>query len=717
MSRVSELQVPFGAVYFRKSNPPREDWARDYAVAAEDGLNIFRHWFMWAAIERAPGRYDWADYDRQMDLAAKHGIRTIVAELSHTVPDWAMRKFAHARTLRRDGTPLPSIMGVSSATGGFAGNNGGAGALTTNCPEVKEAAGAFLTALATRYRDHPAMLGYDVWNETNYAADVDYNPYTKAAFRDWLKAKYGDLDTLAETWHRYGHAEWDDVEPPVQVGPYPECLDWLAFKRENYYGQMQWRIDTIRAVDPKNLIAAHGVASAIPDMAAKGCDDWLAASKVEVFGYTWIQARKGSQSWRNFYGGDITRAASRGKPFWHAERQGGPLWMQPQVLGRDKEDGRVAEPEDIRVWSLTSFAAGARGMLNLRFRPLLDGALFGAFGSYGMDGSRTPRSDMAASIAKWTNAPEQQALMAAKPVRGDIGILVIPEAQAFDYLLSHEGKFDTYAAAMWGAYRGFFDNNIQADWVHIEDIADYDALYAPYPISLTAANAAKLAAWVEAGGTLISEACPGYFGDNGHVGPHQPNNGLDAVFGAREAEVEFMPDIANRYGFELDGNTVTAGGFLQAYEAAGGTARGRFGDGRLAVIENRHGEGRTLLVGTHPSVDYYRTSAATGRAYFAGVFAWTGKSQHAVVDNPNVQVRVHEGGGRSFLWFVNATRQDQSGRVTLAKPGCAGAALWAGNGGRFDGAAFTVPARDALIVELLEESAERPAVSRNRTDT
>ncbi len=50
-------------------------------------------------------------------------------------------------------------------------------------------------------------------------------------------------------------------------------------------------------------------------------------------------------------------------------------------------------------------------MMNLRFRPLLDGPLFGAFGSYGMDGSRTPRSDMASKIAFWTNAPEQQALM------------------------------------------------------------------------------------------------------------------------------------------------------------------------------------------------------------------------------------------------------------------------------------------------------------------
>jgi beta-galactosidase len=705
LSRRSELQVPFGAVYFRKSNPPREDWDRDYGVAAADGLNIFRHWFMWAAIERAPGKYDWDDYDRQMDLAAKHGIRTIIAELTHTVPDWAMRKFAHARQLKGDGTPLPSIMGVSSATGGFANNGGGAGALTMNCPEVKEAAGAFLTALATRYRDHPGMFGYDVWNETNYSPAVDYNSYTKAIFREWLKAKYGTLDALAEAWHRYGHAEWDDVEPPIQVGPYPECLDWLAFKRDNFYGQMQWRIDTIRAVDSKNLICAHSVASAIPDMAAKGCDDWLAASKVEVFGYTWIQARKGSQSWRNFYGGDMTRAASRGKPFWHAERQGGPLWMQPQVLNRDKEDGRVAEPEDIRVWSLTSFAAGARGMLNLRYRPLLDGPLFGAFGSYGMDGSRTPRSEMAASLARWTNAPEQKALVAAMPVRGDIGLLVIPEAQAFDYLLSHEGNFDTYAAAMWGAYRGFFDNNIQADWVLIDDIADCDTLYAPYPISLTAENAAKLARWVESGGTLISEACPGYFGDRGRVGTVQPNHGLDAVFGTREVEVEFMPDIANRYGFVFEGNPITAGGFLQAYEATTGTARGDFRDGRLAVVEHAHGKGRTLLVGTHPSVDYYRTSAEAGRRWFAEAFAWTGKTQRVRVDNPAVQVRVHEGDGRTYLWFVNATREPQAGRITAAVSGRGGTVHWPTEGASFDGRTFVIPARDALIVEYLTEPA------------
>jgi beta-galactosidase len=553
------------------------------------------------------------------------------------------------------------------------------------------------------------MLGYDVWNECNYSPDVDYNPYTKAAFRDWLKARYSTLDDLARAWYRFSYAEWEDIEPPTQTAPYPECLDWLQFKRDNFYGQMQFRIDTIRSVDDRNLIVAHGVAGAIPDMAARGCDDWLAASKVEIYGYTWIAARKGNQPWRNFYGADLTRAAARGKPFWHAERQGGPLWMQPQVVGRDKEDGRVAEPEDIRVWSMTSFAAGAKGMLNLRYRPLLDGPLFGAFGSYGMDGGRTPRSEMAATIARWANAPEQAPLFAASPVRGDIGILVVPEVQQFDYLLSHEGRFDTYAAAMWGAYRGFFDNGIQADWVHVDDIGAYDALYFPYPIMFTSAQAARIAEWVGAGGILIAEACPGYFGDRGRVGTVQPNMGLDAVFGAREDEVEFMPDIGDRIRFRFAGLSVIGGGFLQSYRLTGGTTRGDFNDSRLAVVEHRYRNGRTLLVGTHPSVGYHRTGAESGRRYFAECFAWTGKTQLLRTDNPRVQVRAQRSEGRTFLWFVNPTRQIQRGRIEfagLAAAGRAGASHWASEGADFDGKQFTLPPRDALVVELMVAGGE-----------
>lgn len=655
-----DLQLPFGAVYFRKSNPPREDWERDYAVAAEDGLNIFRHWFMWGSIETAPGVYDWSDYDRQMDLAAANGLRTIVAELIHSVPDWAMRKFAHARQVRADGSKLVSSMGVSSATGGFSNNGGGAGALSLNCPEVQEAAGNFLRALAGRYKDHPAMYGYDVWNECNYAADVDYSEYAKIAFREWLRRKYGSLAALAPAWNRYSYSAWEDVEPPVHMAAYPECLDWLQFRRDNFYGQMQWRIDTIRSVDPDGMITAHGVAGAIPDMVAKGCDDWLAASKVEVYGFTWIAARKGNEAWKSWYAVDLVRAAARGKPFWHAERQGGPLWLQPQVIGRDKQDGRVADAEDVRVWSMLSLAGGARGVLNPRWRPLLDGPLFGAFGSHAMDGARTARSEMVSRMAKWANAPAQAALLQAAPVRGELGILVVPETQQFDYVLNFDRKEKPYPAAMWGAYRGFLACGVQPDWVHIDDIAAYDTLYFPYPIMFTAEQARLLTEWVEQGGTLIAEACPGYFGDRGHVGTTQPNMGLDRVFGAVEDEVEFMPDIGDRIRFSFAGKPVAGGGLLQTYRIAGGTERGRTEDGRIAVVEHRFGAGRTLLIGSNPSIP-------DNNAFFADVFAWTGKSLNVRLSNPSLVGRLHQGPDGAFLWLVNMTRETQETTITIAE--------------------------------------------------
>ena len=37
-------------------------------------------------VEIAPGEFDWEDYDRQLDLAAENGIKTIIAEFVTSAP-------------------------------------------------------------------------------------------------------------------------------------------------------------------------------------------------------------------------------------------------------------------------------------------------------------------------------------------------------------------------------------------------------------------------------------------------------------------------------------------------------------------------------------------------------------------------------------------------------------------------------------------------------
>ena len=649
---------PYGAVYFRKSNPPKQDWARDYATASEDGMTAFRHWFLWSAVEIEPGRYDWDDYDRQLDLAAENGIKTVIAEFVGAAPEWAYHHYRHARYEKRDGTCLDSGMSGSCVTGGFPG-------LCVDNDDFRAKAGEFLGALASRYRNHPGMGWYDICNEVNLGSELCYCGGTAARFRKWLRAKYRDLRTLGEAWFRHSFADWDHILPPRDLGPYPHVMDWLEFRVDNTYEMVKWRADVIRAHDPDNPITAHGVAASLTGMAKSAADDWRAAAEVESYGYTWGSSRHGDEPWKQFHAVDLVRAASRGKPFWHAEAYAGPLWLQGNVLNKPRDQGRIAVPEDVRYWDLLSFMCGATGLMYLRWRPLLDGPLFGAFGAYAMDGSRTDRSVMVSRVAKWVADDAQADLWRSRPVRGEVGIVYVPETQIFNY--AQRKDISDYSESMRGAYRGFFHHNIQADWVHISDIDAYELLYLPLPYMLNASTAALLRGWVERGGTLVCEGCPAYFGDRGHVGTVQPNLGLDELFGARESYVEFTPDLLGDLELNLDGAAAPGAIFLQAYETTSGKAVGWYADGRVAAVDHEFGEGHTRLIGTMMGAGYFSRPGDRLAAPFVQVLSFGAAEQHVRSSDSRIKARLHDGDGGTYLWIANPVRADIPVRLRLGE--------------------------------------------------
>ena len=220
------------------------------------------------------------------------------------------------------------------------------------------------------------------------------------------------------------------MHPPHNTGGYPDSLDWLAFRRDNAIRLLHWRTELIRRLDKRNKVTAHstGLLTEI---------EWRTAADVDSYGYTWVASRHTNDPWMQFHAVDIVRAGSRGKPFWHAEATGGPLWLQPQVINRPLEDGRSSDDKDVRVWSLIDMTAGATGILFTRWRPLLDGPLFGAFGPMGMDGSVTPRAEMASTLAKWANSHPD--IWKSRPVRGDVGIVFVQEAADFSVVQGSGG--------------------------------------------------------------------------------------------------------------------------------------------------------------------------------------------------------------------------------------------------------------------------------------
>lgn len=648
------LQMPYGAVYFRKSNPPKEDWERDYAQAAADGTNIFRHWFMWGSIEIAPGVYNWDDYDRQMELAEKYGIKTIIAEQSSSVPEWLIAERPDLLMKDCNNHPLQSNISGSCLTGGFCGG------LCLDNPEGRELTAGFLRTLAERYKDSPALLGYDVWNECSLPHNVCYCDATAEEFRRWLKKKYkNDLSKLSKIWKRYSFTNWSQVKPVRNFQLIPECFDWLEFKKENAYKQMKWRVDILNEADHNSLKCAHGMALSLENMANGVSDDWLAAKQVQIYGLTFVQSRKGAENWKQFLALDLTRAGSRGKYFWHAEAQGGDLWLQPQVIGRKREDGRISSAEDVRLWNLTTLAGGARGILYPRWRPLLDGALFGAFAPYGMDGKPTPRSEMASKIAHWSNEVRQRDLIAAKPVKGEIGIVVIPESQTLSYLLANDTFPSNYKMIMEGAYCSFFEFGIQADFVHIDDIDEYKYLFLACPLMLNKTTIDKLKKWVAAGGFLISEGCPAYFGDYGHVSTVQPGYGMNELFGAVQNYVEFTPDLLNNYTFAFDNHIVWGGEYLQTYLLNGGNVICYDSLGRILGVQNSYGNGGTVLIGTSLSKGYAVHTEHMTFSLAAHIASIAGMELHIKSNNHKVTIRLHRSENGLFIWIINCDKNMQ----------------------------------------------------------
>jgi beta-galactosidase len=695
-----DLVFPYGAVYFRKSNPPEQDWERDHKTAARIGMNIFRHWFMWSAIEVAPGKFDWRDYDRMMDLAAQNGIKVVIAELITDAPEWMFDKFPHARFQGSDGSVVLSGVSASSATGGFPG-------LCLDNEDVRERAEKFLTALVGRYKNHPALLGYDLWNENTYNGGSPQRMYcyceaTQEKFREWLKAKYDSLDALGRAWYRYSYEKWPNVHPPRNFSGYPESLDWLEFRIDDAFRLLNWRTTLVRRLDPNHKVIAHGVAGTLESLPSAATNEWRSAGEVDVWGFTWVASRKGSEPWRQFQAVDLVRAGARGKPFWHAEAQAGPLWMQPQVVGRPREDGRISEPEDVRLWNLVSCAGGATGILYPRWRPLLDGPLFGAFGGFGMDGGLTPRAEMEGRMAQWANAHPE--IWQARPVRGEIGIVFAPESELFNYV--QQGDTGFYAQSARGAYRAFFDSNIQADWVALGQIRDYKALYLPYPVMLKESTARALADYVEGGGSLISEGLPAYFGDRGRVGTVQPNLGLDKLFGAAESYVEFTPDLLDDLTLKVRGAQIHGRLFLQEYRATEGKPAGTYANGATAAVENAFGRGKTLLIGTFPGAGYYLHPSPETRAFYAGLLSWAGVRQQVRSSDPEIKARLHRSSGGAFLWVVNPTRKARVATISLsADAGRFVAAEDVRQGGRLsfksDSLEVRVPERDAAVLRLV----------------
>jgi beta-galactosidase len=493
-----------GLAYGGDYNPelwPEEVWERDVALMREAGVTLVSVGvFSWGMLEPRPGEFEFGWLDRVLGLLHDGGIAVDLGTPTAAPPPWFLHRHLRARPVTRDGLLL------------------GGGSRQTYCPSSPaygRAAAGITRQLAERYGSHPAVVLWHVNNEYGAPLGECYCETSAAAFRDWLRERYGDLGTLNDHWgaafwsQRYG--QWDEIDAPrtsaTAVNP-AQRLDFARFSSDALLACFRRERDILHALSPGIPVTTNFMATN-----CKSVDYWRWAPEVDVISndnYLTAEATDGYLGLA--MSADMSRSLAGGGPWLLMEHSTSAVSWQPRNIAK--------RPGEMRRNSLAHLARGADGVLFFQWRASRIGAEkhHSAMLPQGGTGTRVWREvvGLGAEVAALAS-------LRGTVVEPDLALLWDWEswwAHELDWRPSVDlGYLERVRAWHEAAFRA----GLTADFAHPEaDLSRYPLVVVPSLYLTTERAAANLRRYVEGGGTLLVSCFSGIVDDRDRVyqGPY-----------------------------------------------------------------------------------------------------------------------------------------------------------------------------------------------------
>jgi len=227
--------IGFGAAYYAEYQR-RPDLEADFELMAKAGFSVIRVGeSVWSTWEPEDGRFELDWLEPVLDAAQAKEIGVILGTPTYAVPMWLTRRY-------------PEIAAETAS-----GHRVGWGARQ----EVNFAHAAYrfhaervIRQVVRRYRDHPAIIGYQVDNEPGLR--LLYNTGVFEKFVDWLRRRYGTVGRLNQEWglaywsHRL--SRWSDLWRPEGNFQPQYDLAWRRFQAELVTEFIGWQAGIVREV-------------------------------------------------------------------------------------------------------------------------------------------------------------------------------------------------------------------------------------------------------------------------------------------------------------------------------------------------------------------------------------------------------------------------------------------------------------------------------------
>ncbi len=464
---------------------PREVWDEDVRLMNRGGITLATvAVFSWARLEPRPGEYDFEWLDDVLDRLHAGGIRVDLATATASPPPWLAK--LHPETL-----PVTEH-GVRLAVGSRQ-------QYCPSSPVYRERARRLVERIVERYAAHPALELWHVNNEYGCHVSHCYCEVSATAFRAWLEAKYASIDELNHAW---GTAFWsqrydsfDEIEPPRAAPTFRNPTQMLDFDR--------FSSDELRACYEAEL-AVIREGSDVPVTTNfmgffKPVDYWRWAPLVDIVSDdTYPDPADPLSSSYAAMVRDLMRSLGGGAPWLLMEQSPSAVnWRQQNA---------AKSPGQMRAWSYQSVARGADGILFFQWRQSAAGSEKFHSGMLPHGGTDTRVWREIEQLGGELRALSERA--GAASVEGSRVSASVAIALDWDSWWAIEQPASptsvSYLETLFAWHRALTSQGLAVDFVRADgDLSPYRLVVVPAHFVATDAQLERLAAFAEAGGTLV----------------------------------------------------------------------------------------------------------------------------------------------------------------------------------------------------------------------
>lgn len=580
MSKQLQPMILFGGDYC----PEQWDEAtvdQDIALLKAAHVNVVvLSIFTWALLEVADGVYDFTWLDRTLEKLQKADIQVCLGTPTSAQPAWLSLKY-------------PEVLPVDVA--GRKRNHGMRVFFCVNSQKYREKAAALASKLAERYHDYPNLIA---WHVANEYGTYCYCEHCQAAFRSWLKKRYGSIAGLNAAWHTtfWGRqvTSFQEVMVPSELNddyrfnPAVE-LDYQRFMTDSTLACFTNERDAIQQFSPDKPIYSN-ISGYI-----KKLNQFKFAKEMDVVGWDNYPSPQDPLSLVAMKH-DIMRGLKAGKPYWIAEQSPNQQNWQPY--------NKLKKPGEVRTIAFQGLAHGADACLFFQLKQSLAGQekFHGAFIDHsGTGASRTYQEVQALGADLAQVGPS----FVGSHLKNKVAFYFDWESWWSLENASGPSKDLKYLNEVHHLYQSFYQQNIPVDFIaHETDLAPYKIVVAASDYLLDTETVARLERFVANGGTFIANYRTGVADQNDCCRYGLPPGLLQHLLGVKVAETDgLLPQeqnslveiktgtVAGTASLVCDLLTLTSGRALYYYGAD-------FYAGTPAITVNDFGRGKSYYLGT-----------------------------------------------------------------------------------------------------------------------